>query len=97
MKEKLAKWDIFEVLTSEEKIQLFVDASIDEARNDTDPAALACCLAVAAEARERLTGKGSAASNLPENDAADARNPRLCCFDKTARSFGYHLTLSPLG
>ena len=96
MKEKVAKWDIFEVLTNEEEIQAFVEASIDEAKDDTDPAALSHCLAVASEARERLAGKVPAASGLSEKEAY-SRDPRVSDFDKTARSFGYHLTLSPLG
>ncbi|MDR3341783.1 MAG: hypothetical protein LBT14_03155 [Treponema sp.] len=31
------KWDIFEELKNEEDIQAFVEASIEEAENDTDP------------------------------------------------------------
>ena len=96
MKEKVAKWDVFEILTSEEEIQMFVEASIDEAKGDTGPGALAHCLAVAAKARERLAEKCPADSAFSEKDIDNARDPRVSDFDKTARSFGYHLTLSPL-
>ena len=47
---KTIKWDIYEELKTEEEIQAFVEASIAEAENDTDPSLLAHALGVAAKA-----------------------------------------------
>jgi DNA-binding phage protein len=48
---KNVKWDIFEELKTEDEIRSFVEASIAEAENDTDPSLLAHALGVAAKAR----------------------------------------------
>jgi probable addiction module antidote protein len=50
----IRKWDIFEELKNEEDIQAFVEASMEEAANDTDPGLLAHALGVAAKARAML-------------------------------------------
>jgi len=49
------KWNIYEELNTEEDIQAFVEASIAEAENDTDPSLLAHALGVTAKARGMLT------------------------------------------
>ena len=51
---KTSKWNIYEELKTEEDIQAFVEASIVEAENDTDPSLLAHALGVAAKARGML-------------------------------------------
>ncbi|GMO29512.1 MAG: hypothetical protein Pg6A_17720 [Termitinemataceae bacterium] len=93
-KVKTETWDVFEFLKTEEDIQLFVDVSIDDAKNDTDPSLLADALATAAEARRRLAEKQNAAA-LPQTITL-GENPGINDFDKTARLFGYHVTLVPV-
>jgi DNA-binding phage protein len=93
-KVKTKPWDVFEVLTTEESIRLFVEASINDAKNDTDPSLLADALATAAEARRRLAEKQNAAA-LPQTVTL-GENPGINDFDKTARLFGYHVTLIPV-
>jgi DNA-binding phage protein len=93
-KVKTEPWDVFEFLKTEEDIQLFVDVSIDDAKNDTDPSLLADALATAAEARRRLAEKQNAAA-LPQTITL-GENPGINDFDKTARLFGYHVTLVPV-
>ncbi|MDR0640074.1 MAG: hypothetical protein LBG27_14460 [Spirochaetaceae bacterium] len=52
---KITKWGIYKELSTEEDIQAFVEASIAEAENDTDPSLLAHAMVVAAKARGMLT------------------------------------------
>jgi len=95
---KTTKWNIYEELKTEEDIQGFVEASIAEAKHDTDPSLLAHALGVAARARgmlgvSRETGvdrTGLYRSFIKGGD------PRISTFDKVARSVGYHITLAPL-
>jgi len=95
---KTTKWNIYEELKTEEEIQAFVEASIAEAENDTDPSLLAYALGVAAKARgilavsrdTALIGGGLYRSFTKGGD------PRISTFDKVARSLGYHLTLVPV-
>ena len=95
---KTTKWDIYEELNTEEDIQAFVEASITEAENDTDPSLLAHALGVAAKARGMLavsrdTGVDRAGLYRSFSKGGD---PRISTFDKVARSLGYHLTLAPV-
>ncbi|GHT83942.1 hypothetical protein FACS1894137_06300 [Spirochaetia bacterium] len=90
---KTETWNIVDDLTTEEEIRLFVEASIEEARNDTDSRLLAHALATAAEARARLDAKNSAE---PVQKAIFGEDPRLSDFEKIARLFGYHITLTPV-
>jgi len=95
---KTTKWDIFDELKSEEDIQAFVEASIIEAKDDTDPSLLAHALGVAAKARGMLAvsrDTGIDRAGLYRSFAKGG-DPRISTFDKVARSLGYHLTLSPL-
>jgi probable addiction module antidote protein len=92
------KWNIFGELKTEEDIQAFVDASIEEAKNDADPGLLAHALGVAAQVHDKLAAEhGNAAdtSGLCRAFTHDD-DPRIGAFDKIARSIGYHLTLAPL-
>ena len=95
---KVTKWDIYEELKTEEDIKAFVEASIIEAENDTDPSLLAHALGVAARARGMLavsrdTGVDRAGIYRSFTKGGD---PRISTFDKVARSLGYHLTLAPV-
>jgi len=95
---KTIKWDIYSELKTEEDIQAFVEASIAEAENDTDPSLLAHALGVAARARGMLavsrdTGIDRAGLYRSFTKGGD---PRISTFDKVARSLGYHLTIAPV-
>ena len=95
---KVTKWDIYDELKTEEDIKAFVEASIVEAENDTDPSLLAHALGVAARARgmlavSRETGVDRAGIYRSFTKGGD---PRISTFDKVARSLGYHLTLAPV-
>jgi probable addiction module antidote protein len=95
---KITKWDIFEELKTEEDIQAFVEASIAEAENDTDPSLLAHALGVAAKARGML--KVARETGIDRTGLyrsfVKGGDPRISTFDKVARSVGYHITLAPL-
>ena len=95
---KTKKWNIFEELKTEEDIQAFIEASIVEAEQDTDPSLLAHALGVAAKARgmlnvSRQTGVDRAGLYRSFVKGGD---PRISTFDKVARSIGYHISLVPL-
>jgi probable addiction module antidote protein len=95
---KIRKWNIFEELKTEEDIQAFIEASIEEAETDTDPSLLAHALGVAAKARgmlavSRETGVDRAGLYRSFIKGGD---PRISTFDKVARSMGYHITLTPI-
>ena len=95
---KTTKWNIYEELKTEEDIQAFVEASIDEAKDDTDPSLLAHALGIAAKARgmlavSRETGVDRAGLYRSFTKGGD---PRISTFDKVARSLGYHITLAPI-
>ncbi|GHU14860.1 hypothetical protein FACS1894161_5540 [Spirochaetia bacterium] len=86
---KTEPWNIANDLITEDKIRLFVEASIGEARDDTDPHAFA----TAVEARARFDAKNNVG---PVQKAVFVEAPRLSDFNKTARLFGYHITLTPV-
>jgi probable addiction module antidote protein len=95
---KTKKWNIFEELKTEEDIQAFIEASIVEAEQDTDPSLLAHALGVAAKARgmlhvSRQTGVDRTGLYRSFVKGGD---PRISTFDKVARSIGYHISLVPL-
>jgi len=82
------KWNILEELKTEEDIKGFVEAAVEEAKNDADIRPLVHCLGIAAKARSLLAD--CECSFESEGD------PCVSAFDKAARSVGYHLTLAPL-
>jgi len=92
------KWDIYSELNTEEDIQAFVEASITEAENDTDPSLLAHALGVAAKARGMLAVSRDAGVDRAGiyRSFVKGGDPRISTFDKVARSLGYHLTLAPV-
>jgi len=95
---KTKKWDIYEELKTEEDIQAFVEASIIEAENDTDPSLLAHALGVAAKARGMLAVSRDCGLDRAGiyRSFTKGGDPRISTFDKVARSLGYHLTLAPV-
>ena len=95
---KTTKWDIYEELKSEEDIQAFVEASIEEAETDSDPSLLAHALGVAAKARGMLTVSRETGVDRAGlyRSFVKGGDPRISTFDKVARSMGYHITLAPL-
>ena len=95
---KTTKWDIYEELKTEEDIKAFVEASIIEAQNDTDPSLLAHALGVAARARGMLAVSRDTGIDRAGiyRSFAKGGDPRISTFDKVARSLGYHLTIAPI-
>ena len=95
---KTTKWNIYEELETEEDIKAFVEASIAEAENDTDPSLLAHALGVAAKARGMLAVSRDAGVDRAGiyRSFAKGGDPRISTFDKVARSLGYHITLAPV-
>ena len=93
---KTAKWDIFEELKSEEDIQAFMEASIKEAENDSDPGLLVHALGVAAKARGMLAVSRETGASRAYRSFVKGGDPRISAFEKVARSLGYHITLAPL-
>jgi len=92
------RWNIYEELKTEEDIQAFVEASIAEAENDTDPSLLAHALGVVAKARGMLAVSRDSGLDRAGiyRSFAKGGDPRISTFDKVARSLGYHLTLAPV-
>ena len=95
---KTTQWNIFEELKSEEDIQAFIEASIEEAENDSDPSLLACALGVAAKARGMLAVSRETDADLAGlyRSFVKGGDPCISTFDKVARSMGYHITLTPI-
>jgi len=87
--------DIASELKTEEDIEGFIEASIEEAKNDTDPKHLIHALETAARARGMLK-----TANEAEVDRASLyrilsgeTDPRASTLAKIANVFGYRLTL----
>ena len=92
---KTTKWNIYEQLKTEEDIEGFIEASIEEAKNDTDPKYLIHALETAARARGML-----ATAQEAEVDRANLyrilsgeTDPRASTLAKIANALGYRLTL----
>ena len=91
---KITKWNIYDHLKTEEEIDGFVEASIEEAKNDTDPKYLIQALETAARARGML-------KTAKEADIVRASlyrilsgetDPRASTLAKIAKVLGYRLT-----
>jgi probable addiction module antidote protein len=95
---KTTKWDIFTELKTEDDIQAFVEASIEEVENDADLSLLAHALGVAAKARGMLTVSRETGVDRAGlyRSFVKGGDPRISTFDKVARSMGYHITLAPV-
>lgn len=94
---KTKRFEVAEHLKTEEEIRMFIEESIAEAANDTDPSILAHCLGTAARARSILKTAKEAELNRGGLYHSFIKNgdPRISTFDKVARTLGYRLTLTP--
>ena len=98
MKVKTKSFNIFDELKSERDIEGFIQAAIEDAKDDTDPSILVYCLGVAAQARGMLQTAKAAKVNragLYRSFNKDG-DPKISTFNKVARALGYRLTLEPL-
>ncbi|MCL2214071.1 MAG: putative addiction module antidote protein [Treponema sp.] len=92
---KIYPVDIATELKTEEEIDGFIEASIEEAKNDTDPKYLIHALETAARARGML----KTASDADVDRASLYRilsgetDPRISTFAKIANVLGYRITL----
>jgi len=92
---KTTKWNVYNHLKTEEEIDGFIEASIEEAKNDTDPKYLIHALETAARARGMLK-----TANEADVDRASLyrilsgeTDPRASTLAKIANVLGYRLTL----
>jgi probable addiction module antidote protein len=94
---KTTKWNIFNELKTERDIEGFIAASIEEAKNDTDPKYLIHAFETAARARGMLKTAKKAGLNRAGlyRILGGETDPRVSTFHKIANSFGYRLTLVP--
>jgi len=87
--------DIAAELKTEKDIEGFIEASIEEAKNDTDPKYLIHALETAARARGMLTTAKEAdvdRANLYRILSGES-DPRASTLAKIANALGYRLTL----
>ena len=83
--------DIVSELKTEEDIVEFIEASIEEAKNDTDPKYLIHALRTAARARDMLkTTKGTEVD--PASICFEETDPSISVIAKIANELGYRLT-----
>jgi len=92
---KTIKWDIFAELKTEEDIDGFIEASIEEAKNDTDPKYLIHALETAARARGMLKTANDADVDRASlyRILSGETDPRASTLAKIANVLGYRLTL----
>jgi len=88
MSVKTRPFDVAEHLKTEEEIKMFIEESIEEAKNDTDPKYLIYALETAARARLLLEASNEVGIDLSETD------PRASTLAKIAAALGYRLTLA---
>jgi DNA-binding phage protein len=97
MKVKVLKYDPYEGLETEEKIQSYVELVVEETQKDNDLKSLAHCLGIAAEARRRLKAKNGTSADVAESERLSEKDyDPISTFGKIVRSFGYQLTLAPV-
>jgi len=87
--------DIAAELKTEKDIEGFIEASIEEAKNDTDPKYLVHALETAARARSMLetTQKANADCGNLYSILSEETDPRASTLFKIANALGYRLTL----
>ena len=92
---KTIKWDIFAELKTEEDIDGFIEASIEEAKNDTDPKYLIHALETAARARGMLKTANDADVDRASlyRILSGETDTRASTLAKIANVLGYRLTL----
>jgi len=95
---KTKTFNILDELKTERDIDGFIRASIEDAKDDSDPAILTYCLGIAAQARGMLHIAERAKVNRSGLYRSFNKNgdPKISTFDKVARALGYRLTLEPL-
>jgi probable addiction module antidote protein len=88
--------DIASELKTEEEIEGFIDAAIEEAKNDTDPKYLIHTLETAARARGMLkTSKDSEVDRASlYRILSGETDPRASTLAKIASALGYRLTIA---
>ena len=92
---KTRSFDIAEHLKTEEEIEGFIEASIEEAKNDIDPKYLIHALETAARARGMLKTAEDAEIDRAGlyRILAGETDPRASTLAKIADALGYRLTL----
>ena len=92
---KTYPWNIFDELKTEEDIDGFIEASIEEAKNDTDPKYLIHALETAARARGMLKTANDADVDRASlyRILSGETDPRASTLAKIANVLGYRLTL----
>jgi probable addiction module antidote protein len=88
--------DIASELKTEEEIEGFIDAAIEEAKNDTDPKYLIHALETAARARGMLKTAQKADVDRASlyRILSGETDPRASTLAKIANALGYRLTFS---
>jgi probable addiction module antidote protein len=88
--------DIANELKTEEEIQGFIDAAIEEAKNDTDPKYLIHTLETAARARGMLQTSKDAEVDRTSlyRILSGETDPRASTLAKIANALGYRLTFA---
>jgi probable addiction module antidote protein len=91
---KTTKWNIYDHLKTEEEIDGFVEASIEEAKDDADPKYLIQALETAARARGMLkTAKDADVDRTSlYRILSGETDPRASTLAKIANVLGYRLT-----
>jgi probable addiction module antidote protein len=88
--------DIAQELKTEEEIEGFIDAAIEEAKNDTDPKYLIHAFETAARARGMLKTAQEADVDRASlyRILSGETDPRASTLAKIANAFGYRLTFA---
>ena len=91
---KTTPWNIYDQLKTEEDIQGFIEASIEEAKDDTDPKYLIHALETAARARGMLNTAKEADVDRAGlyRILSGETDPRVSTLAKIANVLGYRLT-----
>jgi len=98
MKTKTKPFNILDELKTERDIEGFIQASIEDAKDDTDSSILVYCLGVAAQARGMLKTAEAAKVNRAGfyRSFSKGGDPKISTVNKVARALGYRLTLERL-
>jgi len=98
MKVKTKLFNILDELKTERDIEGFIQAAIEDSKDDTDPSILAHCLGIAAQARGMMQTAETAKVNRAGlyRSFSKGGDPKISTFSRVARALGYRLTLEPL-
>jgi len=91
---KTTRWNIYDHLKTQEEIDGFIEASIEEAKNDTDPKYLIHALETAARAHGMLKTAKEADIDRASlyRILSGETDPRASTLAKIANALGYRLT-----